>query len=82
MSRKLFNKSENVSQSNHFINYYLNNVKVGYMTLDFENHRNSKIIEALQSDSELAQKLFGNDYITAVYSQRNEDNKKDIELPF
>lgn len=77
LAKKTVKTTTPVVEKNHFINLYLGNVHIGYVTID----EHEELVNECQADAEYAQFIFGNEHITARYSQRGVSNEKKLVLP-
>lgn len=77
IAKRTVKTSAPVVEKNHFINLYLGNVHLGYLTID----EHEDLVNECQNDPEYAQFIFGNEHISARYSQRGVSNEKKLVLP-
>lgn len=77
IAKRTVKTSAPVVEKNHFINLYLGNVHLGYLTID----EHTDLVNECQNDPEYAQFIFGNEHISARYSQRGVSNEKKLVLP-
>lgn len=77
LTKKTVKTTSQLTEKNHFINLYLGNVHIGYVTID----EHGELVNECQADADYAQFIFGNEHITARYSQRGVSNEKKLVLP-